>query len=336
MTPEARFERSVHRWLRAYPRRWRTERADEVTALLADLAPPGATRLDARSAANLVREGWATRLRTRPPLHRWVAYRLFDRRLPARYRGWVRDDIEGSLFVWRLLMWPLVLVVPLIFAPDVLPLVTRGPGGSFPLEFVLVWSASMAVAALAMGPTRRRRQARRHLVAADGEPVTAQTLVYGWVLHDRLRARPMVGLVALGLLVSAVSGAVSHAEPLLLGAALVGTGGAGLARHLLRVRMPERPRQDARLLIDPAPRHLALLAVLGAGAAVGAVVAVPVAVAAIILLPAAVVASRSSAAGPGDLAAADVLHILVTGQVPPVDTYEESLVPALVPALPTD
>ena len=57
MTIDPRFERSVRRYLRAYPRRWRLRRADEMVALLADLADPGATRVDVRTAAGLVRRG---------------------------------------------------------------------------------------------------------------------------------------------------------------------------------------------------------------------------------------------------------------------------------------
>ena len=106
MTVDPRFERSVHRCLRAYPRRWRAERADEVTAVLADLAAPDATRVDARTAAGLVLAGWRTRARMRPPMHLAVAYRVLDRQLPAQYRGWVRDDIEGAWFLVARSRWP--------------------------------------------------------------------------------------------------------------------------------------------------------------------------------------------------------------------------------------
>lgn len=52
-----RLVRSARFWLRAYPRRWRTARGEEVLGLLADLAGPGDGRLDARTAVNLVRVG---------------------------------------------------------------------------------------------------------------------------------------------------------------------------------------------------------------------------------------------------------------------------------------
>ena len=48
--PADRLERSAAFWLRAYPPAWRAQRADEVTAVLVDLAPDGARRLDARTA----------------------------------------------------------------------------------------------------------------------------------------------------------------------------------------------------------------------------------------------------------------------------------------------
>ena len=87
-----RLVRSARFWLRAYPRRWRAARGEEVLGLLADLAGPGDGRLDARTAVNLVRSGWATRWREHPPLGPWLLYRMFDRKIPREYRGWAHDD----------------------------------------------------------------------------------------------------------------------------------------------------------------------------------------------------------------------------------------------------
>ena len=90
-----RLARSAAFWLRAYPPAWRAQRADEVTAVLVDLAPDGARRLDARTALNLVRGGVATRWRQTPPLRVYLPYRMLDLRVPARYREWVRQDIAS-------------------------------------------------------------------------------------------------------------------------------------------------------------------------------------------------------------------------------------------------
>ncbi|CAN5168667.1 hypothetical protein BH11ACT1_BH11ACT1_16650 [soil metagenome] len=70
-------------------------RAAEVTAVLADIAGPGARRLDVAAAFGLVRGGWATRWREHPPLRVYLGYRLYDRPIPVEYREWARDDIEG-------------------------------------------------------------------------------------------------------------------------------------------------------------------------------------------------------------------------------------------------
>ena len=110
------LDRSAAFWLRAFPRRWRAQRAAEVAEVLADLAPVGATRLDLRTAAGLVRAGWGVRWRQRPPVGAFLRYRLLGRRPSHAYDGWLRDDLEGALYPWR---YALVLDVVLgaLFLP---------------------------------------------------------------------------------------------------------------------------------------------------------------------------------------------------------------------------
>ncbi|MGW6131194.1 hypothetical protein ACWFNE_14315 [Cellulomonas sp. NPDC055163] len=96
------FERSVRRWLHAYPRRWRRARAAEVTAVLADLAGPAARHLDARTALGLVGAGLATRWREHPPPRVYLAYRLAGRHPGPAWDGWLRDDVDGRLYPARL------------------------------------------------------------------------------------------------------------------------------------------------------------------------------------------------------------------------------------------
>ena len=119
-----RLARSAAFWLRAYPPAWRAQRADEVTAVLVDLAPDGARRLDARTALDLLRGGLATRWRQTPPLHVYLAYRMFDVRVPAQYRDWVRQDITGPGSLRRNLSGRLWLFV--------LPIVNAVASGSPP------------------------------------------------------------------------------------------------------------------------------------------------------------------------------------------------------------
>ena len=114
-----RLVRSARFWLRAYPRRWRAARGEEVLGLLADLAGPGDGRVDARTAVNLVRSGWATRWREHPPLGPWLLYRILDRRMPG-HLGWVRDDIAGRWLPLRanLGVAAVFLVVTMIYGPS--------------------------------------------------------------------------------------------------------------------------------------------------------------------------------------------------------------------------
>jgi hypothetical protein len=96
------FERSVARWLRAYPRRWRRARGAEVAAVLADLAGPGARRVGTRTALGLVGAGLATRWREHPPPRAYLTYRLGGRHPGARWDAWLRDDVDGRLYPVRL------------------------------------------------------------------------------------------------------------------------------------------------------------------------------------------------------------------------------------------
>ena len=366
MTVDPRFERSVHRGLRAYPPRWRRERADEVTALLADLADPGATRVDARTAVGLLRAGWATRLRTRPPLRYALAYRLLDRRVPARYRGWVRDDLEGEGSPVRVLV---TVAVVAFLVSVVIPLVTGGrphvpSAGSFGVML------GMLVGILARGPQITRKRAGKHLVPDVGEEVTSETLLFGWVLRDRLPARGTTGPLTLAVVITAgaaltacllaptalaagscgaacvetvSAGRAGMPAPLTAALAVAlaaGVLGALRARALLDRLVPVRPAQHARRLVAPTPRHRMIVATataclvgiawLEGSGRTDLFFTVGIAVAALVALPGMVVASRTARTGPDDLALVDVLTIASTGRVPRVDTYQESLVPALL------
>ena len=101
----ARFERSARFWMRAYPRRWRVVRGEELLGVLGDLAAPGTRRVGVRTAVDLVTGGWATRLREHPPLLPWLGYRTLGRQLPDAYRAWAKDDIDGAWYGARLLVY---------------------------------------------------------------------------------------------------------------------------------------------------------------------------------------------------------------------------------------
>ncbi|WP_406290643.1 hypothetical protein [Embleya sp. NBC_00896] len=119
--------------LRAYPRRYRSAREAELLGTLLDAAPPGATRPSIPEAWDIVRGGLTTRLRDRPPPHHWLAYRLLGKRVPHRYRMWVRDDALGRfLFVRRnlgsyLIAFGVVWLGTILGGPGYTPLPAPGP-----------------------------------------------------------------------------------------------------------------------------------------------------------------------------------------------------------------
>ena len=179
------FERSARFWLRAYPRRWRRERGEEVLGVLADLAEPGATRVGVRAALGLVLAGWAVRWRGRPTLGAWLGYRFFNRRLPREERAWVADDIAGRWYPWRQSIGVLGLVSlqwVLIRWDDPHLLVL--------VQAVALFAALDLVADLlgASGPTRRAAR-RKHLLAVPGERPVPGSYVAVQAPQPRVPAR---------------------------------------------------------------------------------------------------------------------------------------------------
>ncbi|QHT56969.1 hypothetical protein GXP71_13360 [Cellulomonas sp. H30R-01] len=159
-TVERAFERSARRWLRAYPPRWRRERADEAVALLADLTAD-ARRVDLRTALGLVRGGWSTRRRTRPPLRTFLTFR-FRGRLPGpEHAAWLEDDVTGRWFHARAALAQ-VLVVGLV-AWGVAAV------GWLSWEAVLFGSVVMVLSEAVRATRRmlRREDPRRPAVAGD-------------------------------------------------------------------------------------------------------------------------------------------------------------------------
>lgn len=149
--------------LRAFPKRFRSVRADEMRGVFADAADAGDTRVfGPRALADLVVAGWRERLRTRPPLRSFLAYRLVERRLPEPYHRWMFDDVGGRWYLCRRLMWSMLPSLTLFGALALafgLPLAI-GP-------FAVGWGAvSLAVVILSafvdLGAGHRRRVLSRH------------------------------------------------------------------------------------------------------------------------------------------------------------------------------
>lgn len=217
-TVKDHLEGSVEFWMRAYPRRWREARGEDLLGLVVDLAGPDAQRLDARAAFDLMRGGLATRFREHPPLHTWLLYRVFDRRIPLRYRSWARDDIDGFLYPSRRIMVGLLivwLVTSVMGVVDPSPIPGANPAfpGPHPVLFFAL-CALMLIMPLFMWPEGWWRQSARlrQLGARSGEPLVGGTLVGAEVLRERATARSML---TWSVLLLGIAGAASIIAALL-------------------------------------------------------------------------------------------------------------------------
>jgi hypothetical protein len=91
-------EQQVRTLVRAWPIPDRTERGDEIVGTTLDLLPDGQSRLTIALALNLVLGGLRARWRMRPPLWRWLFYRMGGR-LPSWWQRWMLNDLTGP--GWR-------------------------------------------------------------------------------------------------------------------------------------------------------------------------------------------------------------------------------------------
>lgn len=190
-----RFERSARFWLRAFPRRWRAVHAAEATAVLAELAGPGTSRVPAKEAFSLVREGWATRWRGRPGLATWFLYRLVDVPIPPHLRAWAYDDITGALYPAR--AQSSATLVLLVFV--VLGVFDLAP---WPLAGLLAWW--LLAAYVAVGH-RRWRAIQRHVAPRPGDRLERGTLVVADGVRLRVDAR--AGLAAAAVVAATLTAA---------------------------------------------------------------------------------------------------------------------------------
>src|SRR5450631_79400 len=206
----ARIERRVQLWMRAYPRHWRQERGEELSGLVVDLAGPDARHLGAHAAFDLVRGGWATRWREHPPLHIWLLYRLFNRRIPEAYRSWAFDDINGF---W----YPIRQSLPFIVTLAIMQVIYPTSRTQLTAPYFGVW-ALVVVTWFLWSEGYRSRARHKHVAPRPGE-VPAEGALVGWdVPRERVTARSILTWVVwfLGVAGAASVTAVALAPKMLL------------------------------------------------------------------------------------------------------------------------
>ncbi len=155
------LERSTRLWMRAYPRRWRVTFGDDLVGVLEELTPPGVRRVPIREAAEIVRAGWALRLRERPSVWKWLGYRFLDRELPEQYRFWIIDDLLGPLSGLRVAVVNQMIVLPMfVFYWVLLPESFSGP---VPVPFVVFYLATLAIVIFSGRKYQARKRWRRFI-----------------------------------------------------------------------------------------------------------------------------------------------------------------------------
>lgn len=183
--------------MHAFPRRFRAQRSTEIAATF-DEADSAGDR-DAYGPAALidvVLAGWRERARTRPPLGRFLKYRLLGGRLEQRWHSWMFDDLDG-LFPVRRAAWATIPIL-LIWAA-----VQRISGGVMAIPPAVFWLVWLIVVGLGAG-LDRRRTLKRHGYDPDTRTWVPPAVAH-WVPTPRRirRAAPMLTGSAAALLVVA-------------------------------------------------------------------------------------------------------------------------------------
>ena len=105
--------------LRAFPKRFRVARTDEIMGTVAEARAAGeGDGVDGRQLVDLVLAGWAERRRTRPPTWALFRYHWLDGRLDRRWHGWMFDDLSGwfPLRLWLRTLLSMAIVLATIVA----------------------------------------------------------------------------------------------------------------------------------------------------------------------------------------------------------------------------
>ncbi|MFG2003890.1 hypothetical protein ACGFNU_32505 [Spirillospora sp. NPDC048911] len=170
------YERRCRTLLRAYPPSYREARAEELIGTLLDAAEPGRATPSLGVSWDVVRGGLVTRWRVRPPLHHWLAYRMADKRVPYRYRTWVRDDVLGRWHFLRSCAATIAYAWSTLLAFWAVGSLT-GEGMPFPIPHgdgwwltIGFWAVLLVVSVPLVERRHRRRILQKHEFLPDGTP----------------------------------------------------------------------------------------------------------------------------------------------------------------------
>jgi hypothetical protein len=163
------YERHCRALLRAYPPRYRMVREAEVLTTLLEAAAAGQRVPSPRDSWDVVRGGLRTRLRTRPPLWRWLSYRMLKAKLPTRWQWWVHDDVFGRLYFLRCWLSGLSFVLIFCWLPQALlaflhgvPMWIPGPRGVLAFIGIVIFVEAVAFR------LQQRQVLSKHGFAKDG------------------------------------------------------------------------------------------------------------------------------------------------------------------------
>lgn len=147
--------------MHAFPRRFRATRGVEMRDTLSDVLDADHRRLAVVAAVvDLVLAGWAVRWRTRPPLGRYLRFRLFERPLPVQDHPWLFDHVQGW-FRYRQPALPVSLVF--VFQVALSTWFGRFPFSELAFTFGVYLAAVVVVANVPRFARRDRdRIMRRH------------------------------------------------------------------------------------------------------------------------------------------------------------------------------
>jgi hypothetical protein len=171
MTP---VERQVRTLLRAWPVPDRIERGDEIAGTTLDLVSDDAGRVPFALALNLVIGGLRARWRARPPLWRWLGYRMGGR-LPTRWHRWMLNDLTSRGWRRRMLVSRLAFgLVALGLAFTVVQLQFSHTGR---WDLLMMLAPAVGFVAGTFLPYRARtRKDRQRLLARHGYSYSGQNL----------------------------------------------------------------------------------------------------------------------------------------------------------------